>query len=58
MSATGAVTFTTAPTTGQVLAWSGAFYRRCRFLGDRMDTRRFMQDLYSAERVEFISVKP
>jgi uncharacterized protein (TIGR02217 family) len=57
VSATGLVTFSTAPTTGQALTWSGAFYRRCRFLGDRLDTTKFMRDLWEARKVEFISVK-
>lgn len=56
-SAGGRVTFNTAPGTGAALAWSGQFYRRCRFLGDRLDTDRFMADLFQARRVEFISVK-
>jgi len=57
ISATGLVTFSTAPTTGQLLTWSGAFYRRCRFKGEQLDTTKFMQDLWEARKVELISVK-
>lgn len=53
----GLVTFTSPPAASAVLTWSGGFYRRCRFMGDRLDTERFMDDLFRAQRVEFISVK-
>lgn len=46
-----------APQLGDSLTWSGKFYRRCRFLGDRLDTTKFLTDLFEAKRVEFISVK-
>jgi hypothetical protein len=54
----GLVQYQRVPDAGAVLSWSGSFYKRCRFLGDRMDTEQFMQDLYAAKRVEFITVKP
>jgi len=53
----GVITFTTAPTAGALLTWTGSFYRRCRFLGDGLDTDKFMAGLFSAKRVEFISTK-
>jgi uncharacterized protein (TIGR02217 family) len=57
ISATGLVTFSSAPGSGQALTWTGSFYRRCRFLGDQMDTEKFMADLWRLGGVEFISVK-
>ena len=57
VSSTGLVTFTAAPAAAAALTWTGSFYRRCRFLGDRMDTSKFMADLFEAKRVEFISTK-
>lgn len=56
VSAAGLVTFSTAPGAGVVLTWDGSFYRRVRFLGDRMDTARFITDLYEAKKVELLSV--
>lgn len=53
----GVVTFTAAPGGGAALTWTGSFYRRCRFLGDTMDTAKFMAGLFEAKKVEFISLK-
>ena len=57
VSATGLVTFSAAPTAGQALTWSGAFYRRVRFLADRLDATKFMQNLWEARKVELLSLK-
>jgi uncharacterized protein (TIGR02217 family) len=57
VSAAGVVTFTVAPSVGAVLQWNGTFYRRCRFDGDRLETAKFMNALFNARKVEFISVK-
>jgi hypothetical protein len=54
---TGRVTFAAAPALGAVLAWSGKFYFRCRFLQDKLEFSRFMRNFWSANKVEFISVK-
>lgn len=58
VSATGLVTFTTAPASGAVLTWTGAFYRRVRFNGEQLDTAKFMRDLWEAKRVNLLSLKP
>lgn len=56
VSATGMLTFTTAPTSGQV-AWSGGFYHRCRFdMGD-MTASQFTQTLHKS-KVQIITRKP
>lgn len=57
VTSSGVVQFVSAPPAGSALTWSGQFYRRCRFLGDRLDTEKFMAGLFAAKRVEFISVK-
>ncbi len=57
VSATGLVTFSVAPTAGQALTWTGAFYRRCRFKQDQLDTTKFLRDLWEAKKVELMSVK-
>lgn len=57
VSATGVVTFSAAPSIGQTLTWTGAFYRRVRFMRDQLDTTKFMQGLWEAKRVELLSLK-
>lgn len=54
---TAQAVFASAPAIGAVLTWSGKFYRRCRFLGAQLDTERFLQDLFRARRVEFVTRK-
>lgn len=39
-STNGKVTWVTAPTAGQALTWTGAFYRRVRFDGDELQVVR------------------
>ncbi len=51
----GVITFNVAPGLGAVLTWSGSFYRRCRFDGDKLDTTRFLTGLWEAKRVQLIS---
>lgn len=58
VGANGLVTFTTAPTAGQVLAWSGSFYWRCRFKQSQIEFEQFMKQLWSARAVEFTTCKP
>jgi uncharacterized protein (TIGR02217 family) len=58
INSAGLVTFTAAPTAGQVLTWSGAYYWRNRFLNDEQEFEKFMQQLWQAGRVEMLSIKP
>lgn len=53
----GVVTFTAAPAGGAVLAWTGAFYFRVRFLHDMTEFERFLDGL-SRGAVEFKSFRP
>lgn len=57
ISATGAVTFTSAPANGAALTWSGAYYWRCKFLQDMAEFDQFSQDLWQLQRLEFRTVK-
>jgi hypothetical protein len=53
----GYFTFATPPANGVELSWSGTFWFRVRFTHDSTDLEQFLQDLYSAKKVEFISEK-
>ena len=54
-NATGVITFSTAPSAGALLRWSGAPLRRVRFLRDESEQELFMQDLWRAKKVELLS---
>lgn len=53
----GKCTFVTAPADGALLTWTGQFYKRVRFFRDEADYERFLMDLWSAKKVELITVK-
>jgi len=53
ISATGVVTFVTAPTAGAVLAWTGSAYYRCVFLEDSLEYNQFMYRLYDCSEITF-----
>jgi hypothetical protein len=53
----GYFTFAVPPGTGVLISWSGTFWFRVRFTHDSTDLEQFLQDLYSAKKVEFISEK-
>lgn len=57
ISPTGVATLASAPAAGAAITWSGSYYRRCRFISESFDAQRFMAQLYSVQRVEFISLK-
>lgn len=57
IGATGIVTFSTLPTVGNTLTWSGNFYYRCRFDEDEYDFKKFMKGLWSVDKISFHSVK-
>lgn len=54
---TGIATFAAAPANAALLTWTGSFYYRCRFLQDELGLENFMQNLWQAKTVEFMSVK-
>ncbi len=60
ISTTGVVTFSSAPLSGKVLTWTGAFYFLCRFSEDTIDaTRSFTTnsgiDQWEVQGVKFSS---
>lgn len=57
ISATGVVTFTSAPANGAALTWTGSYYWRCKFLQDAAEFDQFLQDLWQLQRIEFRTVK-
>lgn len=53
----GKVSFVVPPAPGVALTWTGSFYWRCRFLQDEMEHEKFLEGLFKANKVEFITVK-
>ena len=51
------LTFTSAPSSGSVLTWTGNFYYKCRFMQDSMEFNQFLHQLWEAKKVEFVSIK-
>lgn len=58
INSTGGVTFVTAPAAAAPITWTGSYYWRVRFVSDELDFEKFMNTLWSAKKVEFITVKP
>lgn len=56
-ASTGVITFTTAPSAGQVLTWTGTFYWRCRFRDDQTTVEKFMANLWQNGSIAFRSIK-
>lgn len=54
VGSTGIVTFTTPPTNGHVLTWSGSFYYRVRFEQDASEFSQFMKNLWENREVSFV----
>ena len=53
----GNLTFNTAPTSGYVIAWSGQFYFRCRFLDDEWgDLEETFYQCWALSELKFKSV--
>ncbi len=46
------VTFGSAPTAGQALAWSGNFAYVAKFVDDTIDLNQFVQNLYELQRLD------
>ena len=53
----GLVTFTTAPTAGHALTWSGSFFFRLRFKDDNSEFNQFLTNLYEHKGLDCTSVK-
>jgi uncharacterized protein (TIGR02217 family) len=53
VSSTGLVTFTTAPAAGLVVAWTGSYYFRCRFLQDNSEFAEFLSQFFELKSLAF-----
>lgn len=54
INSTGLVTFTTAPTLGQALTWTGTYYIRCRFAQDLAEFNKFMDGLHDLKTLKMV----
>ncbi len=50
----GLVTFAAPPAAGSVLAWTGSFFYRVRFVNDHADFNQFMFELYELKQISFV----
>jgi uncharacterized protein (TIGR02217 family) len=57
ISNTGLVTFSTAPSAGAALTWTGTFYYRCRFEQDGLELEQFFANWWACNSLTFVSVK-
>jgi len=57
VTSTGLVTFATAPVVGAPLTWTGSYYWRVRFATDKLETSKFMYQLWEAKKVDLMSVR-
>ena len=57
ISATGLVTFVTAPALNSILTWTGTFYRRVRMDDEGMSHTRFVANFWESKTIKLISVK-
>jgi len=53
----GVLTFASAPSAGVVITADFTFYWPCRFMEDTMEFEKFMDKMWSAKKVSFITVK-
>lgn len=52
----GIVSFSPAPSPGHILTWTGAFYYRCRFSDDTLETSDFMANWWEVKSLKFRSI--
>lgn len=57
ISATGLVTFTSAPASSAAITADFSYYFRCHFTTDELEFNQFMYDLWEAQTVEFETLK-
>lgn len=58
ISASGLVHFVVTPSVGDILTWTGGYYRRVRFEADSLGADRIVQSFWSAKSVTLLSIKP
>jgi len=54
---TGIVTFSTPPTAGHALTWTGSFYYRVRFDSDELELGQFLTNWWTSREITLISVR-
>lgn len=54
----GLVTFASPPGNGVQLSWTGAYYKRVRYLGDEQEFEQLCATIHAVKTIELISVKP
>jgi uncharacterized protein (TIGR02217 family) len=54
----GEITFTTAPSTGQILSWDGQFFFLCHFENDQLDIGQIAAGFWQNGGLDFRSYKP
>jgi len=57
ISATGMVSFVTAPAAAAALTWTGSFYYRCRFDADELTAKQFAALFWATKSVRLKSIK-
>jgi uncharacterized protein (TIGR02217 family) len=57
VSSDGLLTFGTAPTSGQVITWTGAYCWRVRFEKDELDFVKFLKQVWKTGQVDLITKK-
>ncbi len=57
LGAKGVVTFTSAPTAGAALTWTGTYYWLCRLDADNSDFSKIVQGRYELKKLSFTTEK-
>lgn len=57
ISATGLITFTTAPAAGHVIRWTGSYAYLVRFLEDTLEFNQLANAMYEVENITFRTVR-
>lgn len=53
----GQITFASAPANGAAITWTGLYYFRCRLEQDELAIRKMFSELWSVDKLSWISVK-
>jgi hypothetical protein len=53
----GLITFSTPPSGGSSVLWTGTFNWLCRFDDDSMDFSKFMNNLWEVKSLKFTTIK-
>ena len=56
-STTGVITFSSPPTIGAQLDWTGSFYWRCRFTDDNLESSMFFKGYSEVQALKFRTLK-